>query len=177
MNPTAQINGSTKTLFDFSDPAALSDWHAIDDVVMGGCSNSHMRWSEQGYAVFEGEVSLENNGGFASVRSRAGHYHLDGYDGITLSVRGDGRRYGLNLRLATLLPVLRFEAKFPTTPGRWETVVIPFGQFGAKIYGSRVPGTPRLNPRWIRSFGLIISDKQQGLFRLEVASIGSFRRE
>jgi NADH dehydrogenase [ubiquinone] 1 alpha subcomplex assembly factor 1 len=177
MNLTEQISDLPDTLFDFSDPATLSDWHAIGDVVMGGRSNSQMRWSEQGYAVFEGEVSLENNGGFASVRSGAGQYRLDGYDGITLTVRSDGRRYGFNLRLATILPALRFEAKFPTTPGRWETVVIPFNQFRAKIYGSRVPGAPRLNPRRIRSFGLIISDKQQGPFRLEVASIGSFRRE
>ena len=55
-----------KTAFEFHD--SESAWRSIDDVVMGGLSSSRM-WVEQGRAVFDGELSLENNGGFASVRS------------------------------------------------------------------------------------------------------------
>lgn len=57
------------TLFDFTDPSAANAWHAIDDRVMGGISRSTLRHHPAGHALFEGTVSLERNGGFASVRS------------------------------------------------------------------------------------------------------------
>jgi NADH dehydrogenase [ubiquinone] 1 alpha subcomplex assembly factor 1 len=59
-------------LFDFSDPRAADAWRGIDDRVMGGVSRSRLRYDRAGHAVFEGEVSLAQNGGFASVRSSPG---------------------------------------------------------------------------------------------------------
>ena len=56
-------------LYRFDTPAAVVPWQAIDDRVMGGVSASHMRHDPAGHGVFAGEVSLENNGGFASVRA------------------------------------------------------------------------------------------------------------
>jgi hypothetical protein len=56
------------TLFDFTDPSATSAWHAIDDREMGGISRSTLPHDPAGHAAFEGTVSLEQNGGFASVR-------------------------------------------------------------------------------------------------------------
>ena len=61
---------TTWLLFDFGDPAAVTEWNAIDDRVMGGVSGSRLRHDPTGHAVFEGSVSLERNGGFASIRSR-----------------------------------------------------------------------------------------------------------
>ena len=62
----------TLVLFDFSDPAPVDAWAAIDDRVMGGISRSRLRHDRAGHAVFEGTVCLERNGGFASVRSSPG---------------------------------------------------------------------------------------------------------
>ena len=59
-------------LFDFSDPAAVAEWAPIDDRVMGGVSHSRLRHDPAGHAVFEGQVSLDRGGGFASVRCRPG---------------------------------------------------------------------------------------------------------
>ncbi len=59
-----------KVLFDFADPNAVIAWQAIEDRVMGGISCSRLHSAPTGHAVFEGEVSLERNGGFVSVRSR-----------------------------------------------------------------------------------------------------------
>ena len=63
---------NSKLLFDFSDANCVQDWAAIDDRVMGGESQSRLRYDSRGHAVFEGVVSLERNGGFASVRSIPG---------------------------------------------------------------------------------------------------------
>ncbi|HEX5697569.1 MAG TPA: CIA30 family protein, partial [Rhodoferax sp.] len=64
----------------FDTPASTLNWQAINDGVMGGVSVSRMRFDSAGFAVFEGEVSLENNGGFASVR--AAQLHLGGADTV-----------------------------------------------------------------------------------------------
>ena len=46
----------------------VSNWGALDDVVMGGVSQSSFKRSDSGnHAVFSGRVSATNNGGFASV--------------------------------------------------------------------------------------------------------------
>lgn len=56
-------------LIDFASPASVARWSAIDDVVMGGISHSRLDHDPAGHGVFAGVVSLERNGGFASVRS------------------------------------------------------------------------------------------------------------
>jgi NADH dehydrogenase [ubiquinone] 1 alpha subcomplex assembly factor 1 len=85
-------------LFDFQTAESTADWSAIDDAVMGGVSASRLRHDPAGHAVFEGVVSLDNNGGFASVRSRPGELGAPEVVSYVLDVRGDGKRYKLNLR-------------------------------------------------------------------------------
>ncbi len=46
---------------------------------------------------FYGTLSLENNGGFASVRSRPKKLGIKSGDSIAARVRGDGREYNMNL--------------------------------------------------------------------------------
>ncbi len=49
--------------------------------------------NEDGNAVFEGYVSLENNGGFCMVRYNASSISAAGYETVTFRVKGDGKRY------------------------------------------------------------------------------------
>ena len=72
-----------KLLFDFTDLQAVNAWHAIDDRVMGGISQSRLKHEPASHAVFEGEVSLEQNGGFASVRSKPGDRGHPGAQALT----------------------------------------------------------------------------------------------
>lgn len=161
-------------LFDFAQPADAGVWRSIDDVVMGGRSSSRMVPVEGGGAAFTGEVSLENNGGFASVRSPELAGGLAGFSGVRLRVRGDGRRYALTVRVANLPAPLRYQAEFDTAAGQWQTVTVPFGALRGKVFGSSVPAPP-LPARWVRQVGFIISDKQAGPFRLEVAWVDVYR--
>ncbi len=84
-------------LFDFSDPCAADAWRAIDDRVMGGVSRSRLRHDRDGHAVFEGEVSLAQNGGFASVRSSPGERGLAGATACLIEARGDAKQFKLSL--------------------------------------------------------------------------------
>ena len=116
---------------------------------------------------------MENNGGFASVRSPLLKWNLDDYSGIALRVRGDGKTYGFILRCAGVAR-LRWQAAFYTEPDLWETVYVPFTRFIPHRFGTHVWGAPPLNVSTITSCGLIISDEQVGPFQLEIAWIAAY---
>ena len=50
-------------LYNFYSPLQADEWIVVDDVVMGGKSRGNFMINPQGKGVFEGNVSLENNGG------------------------------------------------------------------------------------------------------------------
>ena len=167
-------------IFDFGPEA--EPWPSIDDPVMGGRSRSKMS-IENGIAVFEGVVSLENNGGFASLRSPPAEHDLSGSGGIVLRLLGDGKTYGVRLRTSSSFDGVSYQAKVTTEAGRWTEFELPFGttpdssgSFQPVFRGRVVRDYPALDPGVIKTFGLIISDKQAGPFRLEIDWIKAYRR-
>lgn len=140
---------------------------------MGGISNSEMV-AKDGVAAFKGFVSLEHSGGFVSVRSAEGHYNLSGYDGLTVPIRGDGKRYGLRLRTSEASDGVNCQADFTPVPGAWLDMKLPFEGFQPVFRGRPVAGHPALDPGAVKTFGLIIAGRQEGPFRLELESISGY---
>jgi monofunctional biosynthetic peptidoglycan transglycosylase len=163
--------GDAHVIFDFT---ASPPWASIDDVVMGGVSQSRMV-IEDGVAVFRGVLSLENNGGFASVRSRPADHDLSGHRAIVLRVKGDGNRYKLRLRTSSSFDGVSYEAPLEPGAGEWQDLTIPLDAFRATYRGRLVRDYPALDPSGVKTFGIMIADKQEGSFRLEVASISAVR--
>ena len=58
------------TVFNFTKTSETSNWNIVNDAVMGGKSVGIFHVNEKGNGVFKGEVSLENNGGFSSLKYR-----------------------------------------------------------------------------------------------------------
>ncbi len=116
-------------LFDFTQPDInlQATWGAVDDVVMGGVSESGIRLAD-GYALFSGNVSTDNSGGFASVRTRnfEPSFNLSNYRGIELRVKGDGQRYKLFLRTETRWDGVGYAYSFDTIADEWLTIQVPF---------------------------------------------------
>lgn len=143
---------------------------------MGGVSRSRAAPGAQSTLVFTGVVSLDNNGGFAAVRSfgldRA--QDISAFNAIQLRVLGDGKVYGFTLTTGSA-PNLLYQARFRTTAGEWQTITLPFADFEPSRFGFRPPGAPALNASDIRVFGFIISDKQAGQFQLGVDWIKAVR--
>jgi hypothetical protein len=161
-------------LFDFSKPDDIAQWYARDDTVMGGISASQLRATNEGNAAFVGEVSLENNGGFAAIRSRDALYDLSAYTGIMLYVKGDAKTYSINIRTDVRQSGLRYQANFKAVRKEWMFVLLPFQNFVAARRGQRPLDAPPLDLQHVRSFGFIIANKQVGPFRLELASIKAY---
>lgn len=171
---SAQHSMNTRTIIDFSNTASWEAWMPVNDAVMGGVSSSEIAPTDSGTAVFRGTVSLENNGGFASVRSVPAEFDMEGYEGIRLRVRGDGSDYRLRLRTTDSFDGVAYQQTFGTTEGEWITVDIPFADFTASFRGRRVPDAPALNPSNIRQIGFLIADRQTGPFALEIAEISAY---
>jgi hypothetical protein len=123
---------------------------------------------------FAGRVSLENNGGFASIRSPAGRHDLAGYSGIALRVKGDGRSYKLNLRTGDAFDGVQYQASF-IAPAEWSEIELPFASLVPRFRGRPVVDAPPLDPARIVTFGFLISDRQAGNFALDIARIGAYR--
>jgi monofunctional biosynthetic peptidoglycan transglycosylase len=160
---------------NFDKPGEGNIWRVINDGVMGGISSSTWKITENGAAVFAGNVSLENNGGFASVRSAAGTYDLSKYKGIALRVKGDGKRYNLNLKTDAEFDSILYQAEFATEKEKWQLIELPFSRFVPTYHGFTPPDAPKLDTKEIKRFGFLIADKQQGPFRLEIDWIKAYR--
>ena len=160
-----------KTLFDYQAATNSPTWEVVNDDVMGGVSTSQFQVLTNGCAVFSGTVRLENNGGFASVRSQPVRADLTGCDSILLRVRGDGRRYKFSVRTEAGLDTPLYQLAFTTKRDEWEEHRLPFKDFVPTFRGRILTGMPPLDPAKITSVGFLIADKQAGTFRLEIRVI------
>jgi NADH dehydrogenase [ubiquinone] 1 alpha subcomplex assembly factor 1 len=166
------MTAMSKLLFDFAGPQAAIAWRAIDDRVMGGVSRSTLRHDPAGHAVFEGTVSLERNGGFASVRSSPGERGLSGASSCLIELRGDNKQFKLSLLTNDGLDSLNYQASFAPAGTGWQTVLLPLADFRASFRGREVPDAPPLDPARIRQVGLLIAGRQAGSFALDSRRIG-----
>ena len=163
------------TVIDFASPKSGARWRIVNDGVMGGLSQSQMSVTTEQTGVFQGTVSLENNGGFASVRTEPADFGLAPSKGLELRVRGDGKRYQLRLRTDRDWDGIAYRATFDTADGEWTTIRLDFRDCIPSYRGRPVPSAPVLDPARIRQIGFLISDKQEGSFRLEVGSIKAYQ--
>jgi monofunctional biosynthetic peptidoglycan transglycosylase len=159
------------TLLDFDDAADVALWRPVDDVVMGGVSRSGFGVASPGVARFSGNVSLENFGGFASVRTPPRDWDTAGATAFVLRVRGDGRRYKFNIRNADGFDGLQYQAHFTPPAGEWTEVRLPVASFVPTFRGRALAGVPPLDPAEVRALGFMVSDKQAGPFELLIDRI------
>lgn len=163
------------TIFDFRDPQADASWSSINDRVMGGISHSRFELTESHNVIFSGNVSFEHGGGFASVRSLPGKYDLSAYSGLMIRVRGDGKTYKISLTTDRTADSITYRSRFETEDKKWITVKIPFEKFQPTFRGNVLTDAAPLDPRSIRTFGFLISDRQEGSFHMEIKWIKACR--
>ncbi|MEM0912157.1 MAG: CIA30 family protein [Pseudomonadota bacterium] len=152
------------------DKAMISEWASIDDSVMGGLSQSSMR-EEEGKYVFSGNVSLQNNGGFASVRSGVRLSNVSDDATVYIKVKGDGRKYQLRFRMRDDFDGVSYTVAFKTTKDHEIERTFRLQDFIPVWRGKRVSHAPSLRWQDVNQIGFMVTDKQQGQFRLEVNEV------
>ncbi|MFM7242972.1 MAG: CIA30 family protein [Planctomycetaceae bacterium] len=166
-----------RSLLDFAGPGAAQQWQAVNDGVMGGVSDGRFKITEDKTMVFFGTLSLENNGGFASVRTRPTALDIEAGDTLVVRAKGDGREYVLNIYTKSRQMAFSYRAPLPTTKGEWHEVQIPLADFIPTSFGRRVLGMGPVEPSQINGLGLMLSDKQPGPFTMEVEWVKVARAE
>lgn len=179
-----------RLIFDFTNPNQdiREFWGALDDVVMGGVSESQIRLGED-QAIFSGNVSTENNGGFASVRSRNFTTPLDlsAYKGIVLRIKGDGKRYKFIIRCSGEWDGLAYCYSFDTIYNYIQTIEVPFKELIPTKRAKIVKDAPAFDSSQVYCLQLMLSKFEYdgklnprfspGLFSLEIENIKAYGKE
>jgi monofunctional biosynthetic peptidoglycan transglycosylase len=163
-------------LYDFSDASQMDAWRIVNDGVMGGLSQSQMRLTGENTAIFEGEVSLDNYGGFASVRAIPTANKPVGHTGIRLRVKGDGKNYQLRLRTDNRFDGASYRSEFSTQQDVWTVIEVPFAEMVSTFRGRTLADYPAVDASQIQQLGFLISNKVAEQFRLEVDWIKAYSK-
>ena len=155
-------------IFDFNTTADISKWRVTDDVVMGGRSTGNFQLNAEGYGLFSGKVSLENNGGFSSVRYYFPQKETTGFNKFVIRLKGDGKQFQLRVK-AMQDEYFDYIILFATT-GEWQTLELPFDKMVPSFRGQLLnrppfPGTSMLE------IGFLIGNKKAESFALELDEI------
>ncbi len=158
--------------FDFNQ-LKLDQYMIVNDGVMGGRSQSQFI-KGAGAATFSGTVSLENNGGFASIRMIWPFEQSGGEAESTvlrLKVQGDGLRYQFRLRTNRGFDGAAYSYSFDTIKGQDQTVYIPVDQFVPTFRGRQLRNMPALRFTDVQQMGVLVADKQVGEFSVDLIEL------
>jgi NADH dehydrogenase [ubiquinone] 1 alpha subcomplex assembly factor 1 len=164
---SSSLQNQDSLLLNASLMKTENKWRVVNDGVMGGLSSSKA-FVEDDKIIFSGNVSLENNGGFASLRSPVKDYNFEKYNGIEIKIKGDGKQYSISMKETTYFTGQFYTESFETKPDEWITVKLPFDQFNLYYFGKETNSKKKIPLRNIKEISLLIGDKQEGNFRAEI---------
>jgi hypothetical protein len=143
---------SQHVVFEFSNDSTIEDWIIVDDRVMGGKSIGHFALTPNGHGLFEGNISLENYGGFSSVRYRFNKLKTSENSKIILTIKGDGKRYQFRIKRDA-----QDDYSYITyieTSGEWEVIEIPIREMFPSFRGRKLD-LPNFNDGYIEEIGFL----------------------
>ena len=160
-------------LVDLDVAGAVDTWQTVNDPVMGGLSTSNVTFGDGGL-VFSGDISLENNGGFASARGPQNPdlgRRATGAKSLRVHALGDGKTY--LLKVGSEGQPWSYIQRFPTQAAVQRIYDLPIEDF--QSVGMRLdpaPDAPQfLDPSRVNRLSIYILDKQQGPFKITVSAI------
>ena len=157
-----------QTIFDFETAKTTKDWVITDDVVMGGKSSGSIHVNNEGFGVFSGTVSTENNGGFSSVRYQFESKSTKNNQTVVLKVKGDGKRYQFRIKHKAS-DKHAYISYFNTTED-WEIIEFSLAKMHPTFRGKKLD-MPNYDADGIEEIGFLIANKKAEHFKLEIDSI------
>tara|TARA_E500000178_G_C16893573_1_gene694691 strand:- start:258 stop:797 length:540 start_codon:yes stop_codon:yes gene_type:complete len=160
---------SQENLIDFSSKKNKIEWMIINDNVMGGRSKSNFKLYDD-YATFQGSISVENNGGFASIRFQK-IADLNSLKKILLHIEGDGKSYQFRVKENTD-DYYSFVQIFETS-GKKEVIEIDLNKFYASYRGLKLDKI-KFKKNKISEIRFLIANKVEENFKLKIYKIELF---
>ena len=148
-------------------------WGSVNDTVMGGRSSSDLTWNKQNELVWTGRLSLENNGGFVSIRTQGAELDWAEYDGLEVVLDGAGRDIQVTAQRRDMTVRAGGYRALIDTQGKGETrIFVPFSAFVLKRFGREINGPTLTSGLQLASeLGLLLADKREGPFQVILKSI------
>ena len=153
---------------DFGIENKDSSWFVLNDGVMGGRSGATVNYLEDSF-VFKGVVSLENNGGFASIRSNFSTFKLGEFKTVEIRYKLSGIDFALTLANSKRWYNPNYKANLKTTQGQWQVItlnLLDFKQYQVGRATGYTINTDTLDQ--IIRLGFISNQKRAETFELEV---------
>lgn len=164
-----QQTGMEKRI-DFKNTDEAQHWIIVNDTVMGGRSRAKLGISND-MLVFAGELSLQNNGGFASIRRVYDPVQWDSKNRFEVEVVGDGRSYQFRLRTNRNADGIAYVTNFSTKKNKIQTFVFDIADFTPQFRGRIVRGAPALSFSDVEQMGFMLADKNEGPFILQITHV------
>ncbi|MEZ9234813.1 CIA30 family protein [Shewanella sp. 10N.286.52.A9] len=171
--------GSRAMEIQFASSDKLTPARISNDSVMGGISSSQIEINHSattkadinssGHVHFSGQVSLENNGGFASMEYQITS-SIPATKQVKLTVLGDGKQYQLRFKTSELSFGEAYVANFETTKGQVTEHLFSQTDFTAQFRGRSI-NAPTIEFNNVNRVGFLIANKQAGAFSLQLDSI------
>jgi hypothetical protein len=155
-------------IFDFNKTSDIKNWRIVDDVVMGGRSSGTFKLNAEGFGVFEGDISLDNNGGFSSLRYRFEKKQIKDYSKVLLKIRGDGKNYQFRIK-ANSGDYYSYIIPFSTS-GEWQEIEIPLKDMYPTFRGRKLD-KPNFSDDYIEEITFLIGNKKKEKFKLLIDRI------
>lgn len=155
-------------LVDFNKNSKTDDWNIVNDVVMGGRSNSQFVMASEGNARFTGTVSLENNGGFCSVQHNLVAKSLENKKIFSIRLKGDGKKYQFRVK-SNRNDYYSYVYQFQTSK-QWEVIEIPISEMYASFRGNKL-NIPNYDGAKIEQLAFLIANYKEESFELLIDKI------
>ena len=162
------MSDSKELIFDFNSNSDISAWRVVDDVVMGGESEGNFKLNENGNGVYFGEVSLENNGGFSSLRFRFNKKEISNYSKIILKIKGDGKDYQFRVK-DNYRNFYSYISSFSTNKN-WQLIEINLSEMYPGFRGRKLEMS-KFSSSAIEEIAFLIGNKRNESFKIEIDKI------
>lgn len=156
------------TIVDFKTDASMDNWFVVNDGVMGGLSQGSFEFNTDGYATFKGTISLDNYGGFSSIRYRSNKMDVSNYSKIAIRLKGDTKKYQLRLKTSSR-DYYSYVTEFKTS-GSWETIIIDLNDLYPSFRGQQLR-KPNFPTKTIGELGFLFGNKKVESFELNIEQI------
>ncbi len=157
------------SLFEFKNEKEMSLWRKVNDGVMGGLSEGNIQWDKSANTmIWSGHVSLENNGGFASIRTIPQNYNAGVFEKVIIRVKGDGKIYKFRMRPSGNFDGIAYSMDFNTVKNEWTEISLLSKEFQPTFRGRIYPEYGTIKTEDLQQVGFLIAGKQEGNFRLEI---------
>lgn len=167
--PDAILKQESSFMIDFSEQKKPHRWRISNDDVMGGESEGRFLF-EQGKVIFDGYISLNNNGGFSSIFTKIEPLP-ENIETVTIDIEGDGLIYQLRVIVNVNGYRLAYKHNFTTVAGKRETLTFQLANFQASFRGRILSKALLLKPKDISQVGFLVTRKVAGSFSLSVFSV------